>query len=193
MTCGIMRLEFRLSKVGFPIRKSVDQSSFAAPHGLSQRSTSFVASHRQGIHRTPLRHLIALIINIHPTRQNGNCLLLAPHTNAKRKTARRTVKPSALQAADMIRKTSLLRKIEPTTRRSSFVGKDRNTEAMQAKRSCANPGDYIAAPADCSADPLFGSISSLRCQKSRTPHPEGRVMRNDVFAECQDAARWRIS
>src|SRR5262245_19135278 len=26
-------LEFRLSKVGFPIRKSVDQSSFAAPHG----------------------------------------------------------------------------------------------------------------------------------------------------------------
>ncbi len=60
-----MRLEFRLSKVGFPIRKSVDQSFFAAPHGLSQRSTSFIASQRQGIHRTPLRHLIALIINIH--------------------------------------------------------------------------------------------------------------------------------
>ena len=58
-------LEFRLSKVGFPIRKSVDQSFFAAPHGLSQRSTSFVASQRQGIHRTPLRHLIALIINVH--------------------------------------------------------------------------------------------------------------------------------
>ena len=58
-------LEFRLSKVGFPIRKSVDQSFFAAPHGLSQRSTSFIASQRQGIHRTPLRHLIALIINIH--------------------------------------------------------------------------------------------------------------------------------
>src|SRR5882672_8894411 len=34
-------LEFQLSKVGFPIRKSVDQSFFAAPHGLSQRSTSF--------------------------------------------------------------------------------------------------------------------------------------------------------
>jgi hypothetical protein len=58
-------LEFRLSKVGFPIRKSVDQSFFAAPHGLSQRSTSFIASQRQGIHRTPLRHLIALIINVH--------------------------------------------------------------------------------------------------------------------------------
>ena len=58
-------LEFRLSKVGFPIRKSADQSFFAAPHGLSQRSTSFIASQRQGIHRTPLRHLIALIINVH--------------------------------------------------------------------------------------------------------------------------------
>jgi hypothetical protein len=50
------------SKVGFPIRKSADQSLFAAPHGLSQRTTSFIASQRQGIHRTPLRHLIALII-----------------------------------------------------------------------------------------------------------------------------------
>jgi hypothetical protein len=58
-----------LSKVGFPIRKSADQSFFAAPHGLSQRSTSFIASQRQGIHQMPLIHLIALIINAHPTRQ----------------------------------------------------------------------------------------------------------------------------
>jgi hypothetical protein len=55
-----------LSKVGFPIRKSTDQSFFAAPRGLSQRSTSFIASQRQGIHQTPLFHLIALIINAHP-------------------------------------------------------------------------------------------------------------------------------
>jgi hypothetical protein len=55
-----------LSKVGFPIRISADQSFFAAPRGFSQRSTSFIASQRQGIHRMPLRHLIALIINAHP-------------------------------------------------------------------------------------------------------------------------------
>jgi hypothetical protein len=54
-----------LSKVGFPIRKSTDQSFFAAPRGLSQRSTSFIASQRQGIHQMPLVHLIALIINAH--------------------------------------------------------------------------------------------------------------------------------
>jgi hypothetical protein len=49
--------------VGFPIRKFPDQSLFAAPRDLSQRTTSFIASQRQGIHRTPLRHLIALIAN----------------------------------------------------------------------------------------------------------------------------------
>ena len=49
-------------RVGFPIRKSMDQSLFAAPHGLSQRTTSFIASQRQGIHRTPFFRLITLII-----------------------------------------------------------------------------------------------------------------------------------
>jgi hypothetical protein len=52
---------------GFPIRKSPDQSSFATPRSLSQRTTSFIASQCQGIHRMPLRRLIALIINaLHP-------------------------------------------------------------------------------------------------------------------------------
>jgi hypothetical protein len=40
--------------VGFPIRKSPDQSLFAAPRSLSQLTTSFIACWRQGIHRTPL-------------------------------------------------------------------------------------------------------------------------------------------
>ena len=53
--------EQQRSKVGFPIRKFTDQSLFAAPHDLSQRTTSFISSQRQGIHQIPLRHLIALI------------------------------------------------------------------------------------------------------------------------------------
>ena len=44
----------------------MDQSLFAAPHGLSQRTTSFIACVRQGIHQMPLGDLIALIINAHP-------------------------------------------------------------------------------------------------------------------------------
>ena len=45
---------------------------FAAPHDLSQRTTSFIASQRQGIHRIPLRHLIALIIDAHRSAAEGS-------------------------------------------------------------------------------------------------------------------------
>ena len=70
------RARFRLPtdhcslKMGSPIRKSTDQSLFAAPHGLSQRTTSFIASQRQGIHQMPFFHLIALITNAHPSPQS---------------------------------------------------------------------------------------------------------------------------
>ena len=56
---------FQELEVGCPIRKSMDQSSFAAPHSLSQRITSFFACACQGIHQMPLRHLIVLIANAH--------------------------------------------------------------------------------------------------------------------------------
>src|SRR3954449_6465399 len=62
--------EYKKSKVGFPIRKSSDQSLFAAPRGLSQRTTSFIASQRQGIHRMLLRHLIALMIDVRRSRMS---------------------------------------------------------------------------------------------------------------------------
>ena len=39
---------------GFPIRTSWDHSLCAAPPGLSQLTTSFIASRCQGIHRAPL-------------------------------------------------------------------------------------------------------------------------------------------
>ena len=53
------------SRVGFPIRKSPDQSLFAAPRSLSQRTTSFIACACQGIHRMLLSHLIVLIADGH--------------------------------------------------------------------------------------------------------------------------------
>jgi hypothetical protein len=93
-----MILEFRLSKVGFPIRKSMDQSLFAAPHSLSQRSTSFIASHCQGIHRIPLRHLIALIINIH-TLGRVCCRLLSASNELDTPNPHARLSPRALPAA----------------------------------------------------------------------------------------------
>ena len=44
--------------VGCPIRISTDQSLLAAPHGFSQRATSFIASWCQGIHRMPFSYSI---------------------------------------------------------------------------------------------------------------------------------------
>ena len=41
-------------KVGFPIRKSPDQSVCATPRSLSQLTTSFIAFMCQGIHHIPL-------------------------------------------------------------------------------------------------------------------------------------------
>lgn len=56
---------FQAFKVGCPIRRSMDQSLFAAPHGFSQRITSFFACACQGIHQMPLKHFIVLIANAH--------------------------------------------------------------------------------------------------------------------------------
>jgi hypothetical protein len=97
-----------LSEVGFPIRKSTDQSFFAAPRGLSQRSTSFIASQRQGIHRMPLSHLITLIINAHSPRQvtvQTPChLRRRPSRDGRRKLAK-----GSSSGLGTDRKTSLLR------------------------------------------------------------------------------------
>ena len=74
-------IQFRIPlRVGFPIRKSTDQSLFAAPRGLSQRTTSFIASQRQGIHRMPLSHLITLIVDARP-------VLARPTESTDRKTS----------------------------------------------------------------------------------------------------------
>src|SRR5262249_29510779 len=149
-------LEFRLSKVGFPIRKSVDQSFFAAPHGLSQRSTSFIASQRQGIHRTPLRHLIALIINV--------------HTLGRMYAARTRAKPRSVGDRTLRRKTSLLRKIEPIARRSSFAKRIIYNLRLVSRRELKRRNDpEIMKARAIACTTQLGSISSLRCQKTRMP------------------------
>ncbi len=83
-------------KVGFPIRRSPDQSSFAAPRGLSQRTTSFIASQRQGIHQMPFFHLIALIVDARHVARG--LLLPSPsrhdtrsHNDHRRHSAERTM------------------------------------------------------------------------------------------------------
>jgi hypothetical protein len=47
---------YPIAGVGCPIRRSSDQRLLAAPRGLTQRATSFIASRRQGIHQMPFSH-----------------------------------------------------------------------------------------------------------------------------------------
>ena len=49
-----IRSEACAPSVGFPIRTSPDERLHTATRGLSQCSTSFIGTWRQGIHRTPL-------------------------------------------------------------------------------------------------------------------------------------------
>jgi hypothetical protein len=71
---------------GFPIRKFTDQSLFAAPRNLSQRTTSFIASQCQGIHQMLLVRLITLIINVHPLDPTS-----ADWTNVHRRSLERLI------------------------------------------------------------------------------------------------------
>jgi hypothetical protein len=88
-----MTSKFRLSKVGCPIRRSAGRRLFAPHHSLSQRTTSFIASYRQGIHQMPLGHLIALISNAHHFTQGPERRWRAsgsPSYSARRALLRKT-------------------------------------------------------------------------------------------------------
>ena len=88
---SLMPSQYKGSKVGFPIRRSLDQSLFAAPQGLSQRTTSFIASQRQGIHQMLLRHLIALVIHV---RRLSTTACISAHTLGRVQAIRKTWLPS---------------------------------------------------------------------------------------------------
>ena len=62
-----------LPTVGFPIRKSADRGSFAAPRSLSQLVTSFFGAWCQGIHPMPL---LALILYANLIRHIANVLVI---------------------------------------------------------------------------------------------------------------------
>ena len=73
--------------VGCPIRKSTDQSLLAAPHGLSQRAASFIASQCQGIHQMPFIRLFYTYV-LRTPRAGAN-----PHIGDLREDASHKTQP----------------------------------------------------------------------------------------------------
>ena len=121
---------------------------FAAPHDLSQRTTSFIASQHQGIHRIPLRHLIALITNAHrsaaTTHPTGKC----KHPPAVRGIVKALISSKDQFCFKHIR--------EP-------CGQAKPTTEMLAGSRGWKPHN-----------PLTECVSSLRCQTERNAHRASR-------------------
>src|SRR3954470_24024378 len=91
--------------VGCPIRKSTDQCLLAAPHGLSQRAASFIASQCQGIHQMPFRRLISTALTRRASRiilswapcAGVNPLMVLVKTHIRPAVVCRRADPSAAQ------------------------------------------------------------------------------------------------
>ena len=102
----------------------------------------------------------------------------SPHTCQEVETSRRAPSTKAACGRTLIRKTSLLRKIEPIARRSSFANRIIYNSlilqmlVLRTRERRNDPEIVIGKPRIASRDPKLGSISSLRCQKSRTRVPE---------------------
>ena len=139
-----------MSKVGFPIRKSTDQRLFAPSRSLSQRTTSFIASYRQGIHQMPLSHLIALICNAHHT-QHANTV-----PSAKKECQSTT---RFMLCALVFRKTRSV----PDRRAPKRTARINRPEVNQTKPELATVGGKICAD---SAGYAPQAYPSLRCQIS---------------------------
>ena len=135
-----------------PFGNLSDQSLFAAPQGLSQRTTSFIASQRQGIHRIPLWHLIALIIDVH-----------------------RSSAPSAeiTLAADPVRRTGIDRSKRPVFA-SNIPENARGQAVRTADNRSRQAGDGLHAALDALTRGI-GYVSSSRCQMNpRSPAYQDR-------------------
>ena len=81
--------------VGCPIRISTDQRLLAAPHGFSQRATSFIASWCQGIHRMPFSRS-TLRVTAAPTKHARDPIMRRNHPRTIDHPKSRIVEPDAL-------------------------------------------------------------------------------------------------
>ena len=158
--------------MGCPIRKFTDQSLFAAPHDLSQRTTSFIASQHQGIHRILLRHLITLIIDAPPTRQGwprALCRTTRPEARPRTRTPSdaRPVKTSLLQPHPRTRRSSA----GPLTDAGTPTGSPRD---RRRRRSSRIPAPPLARAPGCTSN----VVSLHDVDRSRTiPAPPGHRTR----------------
>ena len=157
--------EQQRSKVGFPIRRFPDQSLFAAPRDLSQRTTSFIASQRQGIHQIPLRHLIALIAKARSSKTpHGEKPRFSrgPRSANRGRTLSGAKRPVLLQTHPGILAVS---HVDPRLVARRPNGDKTHPRRRGPSRALRRTSRLIRSPTECA--------SSSRCQISKGPRPSG--------------------
>ncbi len=161
--------------MGCPIRKFPDQSLFAAPRNLSQRTTSFIASQRQGIRRIPFWHLIVLEIRKRTARSPPLQANFATHETAS---------ADEPQSHFLIRKDQFCFKHirEPAVRRGSRLVCFRTTKPAglrsQGPEPCG-PSLEIAPSAVSSPKPdalPLHNVMERETAARRAGHPSARPL-----------------
>ncbi len=164
--------------MGFPIRKFTDQSLFAAPHDLSQRTTSFIASQHQGIHRILLRHLIALIIDAHPSAE-----VVARPCARRGKRKARSLKTSLLRTHPRTWRSST----GPLTEDANLPNRTPSPACSRRRRRFLEEIGYVLSsrcrlPRNGTATTLAGCSRSVmttaaRCETLMTDEPASAMRR----------------
>jgi hypothetical protein len=117
----------------------------------------------------------------------------SPHTCFKIETLKRAPSTDAACGRTLIRKTSLLRKIEPVMRRSSFTNKD----AAQLRTSCDAEALIVPEIVYVTRELLRGSHTRIDLLYTMSeiphPHPEGRKVRSDVSRTANWVRRSTVS
>ena len=142
-------------QVGCPIRKSPDQSLFAAPRSLSQRTTSFIASYRQGIHQTPFMRLIR-------SRRQTAVQPFRPRDPQRRPRTREGIAPPATRTARSVscHRISVAQGRSPCAARSASLssrcqkpsGSLEETQKVQTNNgrdACACPAGPLPGGSPC--------------------------------------------
>ena len=196
------------SRVGFPIRKSADQRSLASPRSLSQRATSFIASWRQGIHRTLLSRSIHTT-NARTQDQTPQCKSSAYQTNRLSFThsllfttpthphsSRHTciVSPVTNQSDSLIKQQCHLDQ-PPQGHHQATNLSCSGTPSSKEEHSAPQPTRLnsletvgIEPTAPCLQSRC--STTELRPQKTRTSQPFDMAERPLIFPECHPQSWW---
>ena len=180
--------------VGCPIRISTDQSLLAAPHGFSQRATSFIASWCQGIHRMPFSCSNPMHRN-HPHSRtddpaHAGHLLNTQHTHIPERCPATTLAAS-LSASARVRQTTRLldghspgagpdaaHRATPThPSRPAHPGMHQNLIHLNKDHRNARPRRRTARPPP-NASRTRPASRSPRAAQPRRPHKETHHQRN---------------